>query len=115
MSSLGLTPLRLLRRLLGRLHLPRLLLFVPIVFVGLLLLGPFLMTLLFLLFWRLPLGLPLQCLRPSTSGMFSSPLLMVLVWFLWWRLVMSFNWLKVFMKFRCWFLCYPFQLSVVSL
>ena len=28
---------------------------------------------------------------------------------------MSFNWLQVFMVFRCWFLCYPFQLSVVSL
>ena len=28
---------------------------------------------------------------------------------------MSFNWLRVFTKVRCWFLCYPFQLRVVSL
>ena len=78
-SSLRLTPFRLLRRLL---LLPRLLPFVRTVFVGLLLLGLSLVTLLFLLFWRLPLGLSLRFLRPSTSGMFSSPLLMVLVWVL---------------------------------
>ena len=119
-SSLGLTPLRLLRLFLPRLGLlllllPRLLPFVHTVFVGLLLLGPSLVTLLFPLFWRLPLGLPLRSLCPSTSGMFNSPHPMVLVWVLWWRLVMSFNWLRVFMGFKCWFLCYPFQLRVVSL
>ena len=75
----------------------RLILFRHTVFVGLLLLGPFLVMLLFLLFWRLPLGRLPWFLRLSTCRMFSSPLLMVLVWVLWWRLVMSFKWL--------WFLC----------
>ena len=60
---------------------------------GLLLLGPFLVTLRFLLSWLLPLGLFPRFLRLSTCGMFSSPLLMVLVWVLWWRRVMSFKWL----------------------
>ena len=112
-SSLGLTPLRLLLLLprlgLLQLLLPRLLPFVHTVFVGLLLLGPSLVTLLFLLFWWLPLGLPLRFLRPSTSGMFSFLRLMVLVWVLWWQLVMSFNWLRVFLwGFGIGFLCYPF-------
>ena len=81
-SSLALTPLRPLRLLLVRLLLlllPHLRLFVHTVFVGLLIPGPFLVTLLFLLFWRLPLGLPLWSLRLPTPGMISSPLLLVLV------------------------------------
>ena len=115
-SSLRHSPLLLLRLLLPRLCLLlRLQLFVLTVSVGLLLLGPSLVTLLFLLFWRLLLGLPLWVLRLSTSRMFSSPRLMVLVWVLWWRLVMLYNWLRVFLGVRFWFLCYPFQLGVVPL
>ena len=62
-SSLGHTPLLLLRLLLPpRLCLPlQLQLFVLTVSVGLLLLGPPLVTLLFLLSWRLLLGLPFLC------------------------------------------------------
>ena len=101
-SSLGHTPLLLLHHLLPRLCLPlphlclplRLQLFGLTVSVVLLLLGPSLVTLLFLLSWRLLLGLPLLYLRPSTSNMFSSPRLMVLVWVLWWRLIMLYNWLR---------------------
>ena len=67
--------------------------------VGLQLLGLFLVTLLFLLSWRLLLGLLLLSLLPSTSRMFRSPRLVVLVWVLWWRLVILYNLVMGFYNF----------------
>ena len=64
--------------------------------VGLQLLGPSLVTLLFLLSWRLLLGLPLLFLRLSVYRMSNSHL-MVLVWVLWWQLVMLSSWLRFYM------------------